>query len=174
LPPEFAYPAVLKPRVGAGSMDTRYLADWHAASRCGRVADAMRLEQFHAGRPASVSVLCGPSRRFALPACWQTISDDGRLAYLGGIAPVGKAFCQRAHTLALQVLDALPATVGYVGVDLILGLDPSGCDDVVLEVNPRVTTSYVGLRRLCRGNLAGMMVAVAQGQTIDADWSDRW
>ena len=83
-----------------------------------------------------------------------------------------EALCRRAQSLALQVLEALPATIGYVGVDLILGPDLSGCDDVVLEVNPRVTTSYVGLRRLCRGNLAAMMLAVGRDEMIESAWSE--
>jgi tyramine---L-glutamate ligase len=172
LPSEFPYPAVLKPQFGAGSLDTLYLENRQAASRYGRAKGTMRLERFHPGLPASVSVLCGPSRRLPLPACRQSISDDGRFRYLGGILPMSEAFCRRAQSLALQVLDALPATTGYVGVDLILGPDPSGCDDVVLEVNPRVTTSYVGLRRLCRGNLAAMMLAVSRGEKIEAAWSE--
>lgn len=171
LPSEFAYPAVLKPCIGAGSMDTCYLGDRHAARRYGPVKDAMRLERFQPGLPASVSILCGPSRQLPLPACQQSISDDGRFEYLGGVLPIDEALCRRAQSLALQVLDALPATIGYVGVDLILGPDPNGCEDVVLEVNPRVTTSYVGLRRLCRGNLAAMMLAVGRGEMIESAWS---
>jgi hypothetical protein len=131
----------------------------------------MRLERFHPGLPASVSILCGPNRRLPLPACQQSISDDGRFEYLGGVLPIDAALCRRAQSLALQVLEALPATIGYVGVDLILGPDPGGCEDVVLEVNPRVTTSYVGLRRLCRGNLAAMMLAAGHDKVIESAWS---
>ena len=36
----------------------------------------------------------------------------------------------------------------------MLGDDPAGADDVVIEINPRLTTSYLGLRRLARDNLA--------------------
>ena len=46
----------------------------------------------------------------------------------------------------------------------MLGDEPSGADDVVIEINPRLTTSYVGLRAATDGNLAAAMLAVAQGQ----------
>ena len=50
---------------------------------------------------------------------------------------------------------------------MVLGNDPSGNDDVVIEVNPRLTTSYVGLRKLVRENLAAAMLAAAQGQAFE-------
>jgi predicted ATP-grasp superfamily ATP-dependent carboligase len=79
----------------------------------------------------------------------------------------------------------LAPTVGYVGVDLVLGEADDGKDDVVIEVNPRLTTSYVGLRRLVCGNLAAAMLAAARGQPValsfaagrvvfDADGTCRW
>jgi hypothetical protein len=130
----------------------------------------MRLERFHAGIPASVSTLCGPSQHMALPTCRQTISNDGRFRYLGGMLPVDAQLNGRAQALAMRALEALPTASGYIGIDLILGLDPRGSDDVVLEVNPRVTTSYVGLRALCQGNLAETMLKAALGEWIELAW----
>ncbi len=51
---------------------------------------------------------------------------------------------------------------GYLGVDLILG--PQGVS--VIEVNPRLTTSYVGLRRVIRENLAGLIARAALGRAL--------
>ncbi len=48
---------------------------------------------------------------------------------------------------------------GYVGVDLLLG--PDGVS--VIEVNPRLTTSYIGLRLSIRENLAGLILEAAAG-----------
>jgi hypothetical protein len=53
-----------------------------------------------------------------------------------------------------------------VGVDLILGADPDGTQDVVLEINPRLTTSYVALRRAAHTNLAAAMLAILRGQCV--------
>jgi len=60
---------------------------------------------------------------------------------------------------------------GFVGVDLVLGMAANGSDDVVIEINPRVTTSYVGLRRLCEGNLAGVWLDLLRGRdTAPLSW----
>ena len=71
---------------------------------------------------------------------------------------------ERATRLARAAIDTLPAPLGYLGVDLVLGDDPTGREDVVIEINPRLTTSYVGLRAACRDNLAAAMLAVATGE----------
>jgi predicted ATP-grasp superfamily ATP-dependent carboligase len=55
---------------------------------------------------------------------------------------------------------------GYVGVDLILGNAADGSKDIAIEINPRLTTSYVGLRALARFNLAEAMLALALGQQL--------
>ncbi len=54
--------------------------------------------------------------------------------------------------------------MGYLGVDLILGDHDDGSRDFVIEINPRLTTSYVGLRAASRSNLAQAMLDVAGGR----------
>ena len=49
---------------------------------------------------------------------------------------------RRFADLARRVVAAVPGLWGYVGVDLVLTRD----GPVVLEVNPRLTTSYCALR----------------------------
>ena len=60
--------------------------------------------------------------------------------------PLEPLLAERASQLAAQAVATLPDPFGYIGVDLVLGHDPEGRDDVVIEINPRLTTSYVGLR----------------------------
>lgn len=120
------------------------------------------------GRPASVSFLCGPNQRLSLPAMWQNIEGKS-FEYLGGSKIEQTDLADRAHRLANQALDALPPTTGYVGVDLLLGATAD--DDIVVEVNPRLTTSYVGLRRMSTINLASAMWQVAKGQLVACEWN---
>ncbi len=105
--------------------------------------------------------------------CKQRISDDGRLRYLGGELPLAAGLAERARSLAERALAAMPAAVGYVGVDLVLGREPDGSEDVVIEINPRLTTSYVGLRAAARINLAEAMWRLAQGEMQSVEFADR-
>ncbi len=165
LPVNFLYPAVLKPVDGAGSQHT--LLVHGPGDEPPPYPWPRRLERFYPGRAASVAALCGPAGRRMLPPCWQRLSENGRFAYLGGAVIREPSLAERAMHLAVRALDALPPATGYVGVDLVLGNDPGGRDDVVVEINPRLTTSYVGLRAAVVQNLAQAMVEIADGRGVE-------
>ena len=42
---------------------------------------------------------------------------------------------------------------GYIGIDLLVP-DSDPRSPLIVEINPRLTTSYVGYRQLCRDNIA--------------------
>lgn len=171
LPVDFTYPAVLKPIDGAGSQDTYIVSGPHDAPPA--YAWPRRLERFMSGMPASVAVLCGPAGRVSLSPCKQRISDDGRLRYLGGEMPLSSGLAERACELAKRAIAAMPPTVGYVGVDIVLGPSPRGDEDAVIEINPRLTTSYVGLRAAAKSNLADAMLRMAQGESVTILFDER-
>lgn len=166
LPVEFDYPAVLKPRDGAGSLGVTLLGQRPDDSF--RAQSPSRLESFVHGTAASVAVLCGPGGHVALPPASQLLSAD--FAYQGGVLPLPPALARRATALAKRAVAQLPDPRGYLGLDLVLGHSDSGPDDVVVEINPRITTSYVGLRALAQANLAEAMLAVAVGHPVELCW----
>jgi tyramine---L-glutamate ligase len=170
LPIDFEYPAVLKPLAGAGSQHTLLVngpADEPAPYPWRR-----RLERFHPGRAVSVAVLCGAESYTPLPACWQNLSTDGRFSYRGGGVIAEDHLSERAERLALQAFKALPPANGYVGVDLVLGSATDGSEDVVIEINPRLTTSYAGLRAMLRENIAAMMLRAVRGEPLQFTKTD--
>lgn len=168
-PRDFPLPAVWKPIDGAGSSGVRLVESGERGAEsegCGEANPAVlgRLEQFCPGLPASVAFLCGPGVACPLAPCEQRLSHDGRFTYLGGRLPLAPELADRAVGLGRRALGALPSALGYVGIDLVLGADPAGAADYVIEVNPRLTTSYVGLRAASQSNLAAAMLAIAQGE----------
>jgi predicted ATP-grasp superfamily ATP-dependent carboligase len=165
LPLDFTWPAVLKPRDGCGSQNIRLIPTAAEAAAVAPLTVPTRLEAWQPGLPASVSFLCGSGVRYALPPCRQILSDDGAFKYEGGSYPLPPGLARRAQLLAARALAAFPQACGYVGLDLVLGASANGSQDCVIEINPRLTTSYVGLRAACRDNLAEAMLHAAVGQT---------
>ena len=163
-----SFPAVCKPRHGAGSQATFLVRDEgelrqavdEAATE--RWSDDLILQSFIPGEAVSVSFLIGPGRRLAMPAAAQHLSTDGRFHYQGGSLPLDPQRNARATRLAARAVDAVEGLAGYVGVDVVIGTAADG--DAVIEINPRLTTSYVGLRALARFNLAEALLAVMAGE----------
>lgn len=172
LPPRdavtFPPPWVLKPRYGAGSQAT-FLA-WDADELAksmplakSEISGDFLVQEHVPGQAASVALVIGPQQTIPLMPAWQHLSEDGRFRYLGGSLPLPADLADRAVTIALQAVHGISGLAGYVGVDLVLGED--GVDHAI-EINPRLTTSYIGLRQLCRGNIADMILRSVQGEAI--------
>jgi len=168
LPSDFIYPAVLKPRDGAGSMGIQWIENANTEIS---TEYPCRLEPFCPGMPVSVAVLCGPKVLVALPACRQNLSSDGRFSYLGGSLPLSPGLAARAQRLAEAAIGTLHDPVGYLGIDMVLGGRADGGEDFVIEINPRLTTSYIGLRAASRTNLAQAMLTAARGEPPDVSFA---
>jgi predicted ATP-grasp superfamily ATP-dependent carboligase len=95
-----------------------------------------------------------------------TTRRSGAIDYRGGTAPwdaPAGAHVESIARLALAALmEAAPDLQGYVGVDLVLG--PRGA--VVIEINPRPTSSYLGWRRVHGAGLARLTIAAAAGEAL--------
>jgi predicted ATP-grasp superfamily ATP-dependent carboligase len=167
------FPAVLKPRDGAGSLSTYLVRDQQKVDQIRREEPHVEFisQPYWSGTAASVSILIGPGLWIPMmPAGQRVPVQEGRLSYRGGWAPLGESLRARARRLARNAVRSVPGLRGHVGVDLILGADPTGAADVVVEINPRLTTSYIGLRRLARSNLAAALLGVMTGRRPRLRW----
>ena len=126
-----------------------------------------RVEAFVAGTPVGVSCLCGPAETIVLPPVRQRFSAGIHPGYLGGDLRLESLPRDRAMALARRAIRGLESPFrrarGWVGVDMILGDREDGGDDRVLEINPRMTTSFVGLSTVGSASLLRAMLAVAEG-----------
>ena len=156
--PEGDGPWVAKPDDGAGCEETRrfaHRADMQAWLNVAGRVQSHSLQPYLPGEAASLSMLCAGGRAWLLSCNRQliTISED-TFSYhgsvLNGMANHWSAF----EDLAQRIAKALPGLAGYVGVDLIV----SDAGMTVLEINPRLTTSYVGLRRAMDCNPAQLVL----------------
>jgi tyramine---L-glutamate ligase len=169
---DLAFPLVLKPLDGCGS-EGLHLVQSAAELSALNYNQPLRCEEFIPGLAASVAVLCGPAGNYSLPAGEQCLTADGRFTYLGGRLPLPADLDRRARRLAESAVAMLPTPLGYIGVDLVLGDAPDGSGDRIIEINPRLTTSYVGLRAASRTNLAAALLATAEGHAPDLCFNDR-
>ncbi len=147
---------VTKPDDGAGAENTRLVDTWQSAMRQLQ-ADPGRLvaQPWLEGTPISLSLLCHGGESLLICCNRQRLQMvEGAIA-LAGIA-VNAVSDPSGELAALgeSIATALPGLWGYVGVDLVLA--PEG--PVVLEVNPRLTTSYCGIRRALDVSVAAMVL----------------
>jgi len=167
-PRDFPFPAVLKPNDGCGAQHTYRITNPDEDRRSSDHA-AWRIERFVPGTPVSVSFVAGPQTCLMLCAGRQDVRCDGRFKYFGGTCPLTLDLNQRVIDLLQRCWPAVPDFTGYIGVDAVLGSADDGSEDYLIEINPRITTSYVGQRELFRNNLAEVMLDVHAGREVRLD-----
>jgi len=159
------YPVVVKPTRGAGchgvclARDARELR--RAVDMAGRAngRGPLLLQRYVPGVAASVSLLADGGRAVALTVNAQWVRASRPFAYRGGTTPLDHPLAGRAVEAALRACRALPGLRGYVGVDVVL----TDSEAVVIEVNPRLTTSYLGVRGALEGSVAALALAACTG-----------
>jgi tyramine---L-glutamate ligase len=174
LPADFAYPAVLKPIDGAGSVDTYYIEGPDACPAEARAMAEAILQPFIPGLPMSASFLFGADDFcLLLGLARQHMEWRGcRFAYRGGtILPDSKGwwFGDPWDLNVYQMHRTLLGLRGFVGVDYLW--EPRVERAIVLEVNPRLTTSFVGFaRRFTPGSLARTWLAALDPERPADGW----
>ena len=148
---------VAKPDDGVGCLDTCYcetpsaLMDW---MQQGRQASHV-IQPYIKGEAASLSMLCKQGQAWLVSCNRQKISlSSGKFSYVGSVVNGMVQYWQHFDEIAQAVAVALPGLAGYVGVDVLV--NEQGIH--VLEVNPRLTTSYVGLHQAIACNPAKLVL----------------
>lgn len=90
------------------------------------------------------------------------IDPDGSFRYCGGETPVHPAEEEEIIATATKAADVLGCQ-GYCGVDIVMADKP-----FVIEVNPRITTSLVGIAACMQEEIADILVAASRGGGPDS------
>ena len=161
---DLGFPLIYKPVDGAGAFET-YLVDSPIAlaERRRNSGGECMLQEFIEGEPLSASYLIDREGGAHLVSVGrQRIRiEAGTVRYRGGEIPY-------SGTVDLEPIEAAIAAVpglrGFIGVDFIA--DPRTGKSTVIEINPRATTSCVGLcARLPAGLLACAWLAACEGSS---------
>jgi tyramine---L-glutamate ligase len=159
--PEAPQGWVAKPDDGAGATDTFLFCDNGAlaAWRQTHPGGNFILQPFLPGTPMSLSLVVRDGACHLLSCNLQQICCiDGVLSYRGGIVGGGESRREALAPLAERIAGSVPGLWGYVGIDLVDS--PEG--PIILEINPRLTTSYVALSASLGWNPAGLVLGFAE------------
>lgn len=134
--------------------DLTALRDWLVAEN---LAMTYFAQPFQAGVPASFCMLCAGGKAWLLSANLQhVVLSDNRFKLTGITLNGATAHWQQFETLARKLAKSMPDALGYMGVDVII--DKVQNKIFVIDINPRLSTSYVGLREAISANPAQLIL----------------
>lgn len=149
-------PWIAKPIDGAGCGDTALfqdaqpLRDWMQSRKRTHI-----IQPLQTGIAASLSMLCRDGKAYLLTCNRQKITmESGVVQYHGSVVNELIQHQEAFDELAQKIAKTIPGLAGYVGVDVIV----NDQNLYVVEINPRLTTSYVALHDACGVNPARMLL----------------
>lgn len=160
---ELGFPLVFKPAEGTGCSG---LSVVRKKNQISMAVDKMRREtsskhiiaqRLIKGIAASVSLLSTSEDTLPLTLNKQRVtlaSPRSSSSYHGGTLPLNHRVKEQALGAARNIVHSLGGLRGYVGVDMVLTHE----GPVIIEVNPRLTTSYIGLRNVVNFNPAQAII----------------
>lgn len=154
-------PWIVKPDDGAGCVDARIVAGRdEAAAALGEPGGGLIAQPWIAGEAMSLCVLSTQGKTDVASVNRQHLQLDRGIVGLAAIEVNCEPVTAPVRALAERVATAIPGLNGYFGIDYI----QAAAGPVVVEVNPRVTTSYARLRAALGVNAAEWVVAAATGR----------
>lgn len=155
-------PWVVKPDDGAGCEGSLLVDNINQAMhQLAVLARPTVIQPYQPGPSMSLSLCIADGRARLLGVNQQRIAlKSGQFHLTACVVRASESRDKDYQLLADNIADALPGLNGYVGVDFIL----TDSGPRVLEINPRLTTSYAGLSRACGLNVARLVLG-DDGQT---------
>lgn len=175
---DLGYPLVFKPLDGVSCSGLSLVNDeGDIGAALKKVArESLRnhfiVQKLIKGKGASVCVVSSGEKALAVSLNKQLVTlapPDGESKFHGGVVPFDHGLEEEALTAAQRVVKSIGGLKGYVGVDMVLAKE----GPVVIEVNPRLTTSYIGLRKVAIFNIAQAIIDAVFGRKLPKDVQTR-
>ena len=159
---EIGYPAIFKPADGTACEGLSIVANENKAGKAihkiSRPAPAKFIAQeLIQGTPASVTLISNGTETLPISLNEQNVSlksPNQVSTYNGGTVPLDSPLKEKAFATAKNLVDSIKGIRGYIGIDLVLTKN----EPVLIEINPRLTTSYIGVQKVTKLNLAQTIV----------------
>jgi hypothetical protein len=159
----FYYPVIIKPSKGTNCEGMSIVQNEQEVRKAilkikkQTTSTDVIAQEFIKGTNVSISLLSSGDKALAISLNKQKIiiGDPHNISeYIGGIVPFESPLKDRAFKLTEKIVESIKGLIGFIGIDLIL----SNNDIVIVDINPRITTSYVGLKKVIRINLAKALI----------------
>jgi predicted ATP-grasp superfamily ATP-dependent carboligase len=152
---------VIKPVRGSGSINVRISDEEPGEGEFGQeilTGDLLSVSVIGSRVVGDVCSFYSGAPPFVLAINRQEIeNNDGRITYLGGETPVDHPRADEIRKIAQKVVTILGCQ-GYIGIDLIVG------DRItVIDVNPRITTSLIGIAAVMEEEIADLLIKASEG-----------
>jgi predicted ATP-grasp superfamily ATP-dependent carboligase len=157
---------VVKPDDGVGCVGARICRSQDELALIAELAEAGEafvIQPFIEGVPASLSLLCreGDVRLLSCNLQRVAVAND-EFHLLGCIVNGITDDWARYARIARDIAVAIPGLWGLVGVDFIAAEQ----GPLLLEINPRLTTAYVGLKNSLGENPAALVLDLIDGRAL--------
>lgn len=171
---ELGFPLVFKPLDGVGCYGLSVVRkESEISAAIAKIIKESSREHFIAQRlikgvAASVSLISTDDEALPITLNKQIITlapPSSASSYTGGTVPFHHQLEKKALKAAEMAVKSLTGLRGYVGVDMVLSCE----EPVIIEINPRLTTSYIGLRKVANFNPAQAIVDAVHGQRLPRD-----
>ena len=159
----FCYPILIKPSKGTNCEGISIVQNEQKLKKAilkiknQTVIKDVLAQEWIKGTNVSISLLSSGDKAVAISLNKQNIiiaNPDNLSEYIGGIVPFESPLKNKAFDLAEKIVESIKGLIGFIGIDLIL----TNNDVVIIEINPRITTSYIGLRKVTNINLAQALI----------------
>ncbi|MEG3224866.1 MAG: carboxylate--amine ligase [Methanobacteriales archaeon Met13] len=117
------------------------------------------LQDYVEGTSASVSLLSDGKTALPMSLNLQEVNlKDSSINYNGGKVPLEHPLFFEAFSVAKKAVESIKGLQGHVGVDIILNHEVH-----LVEINSRITTPYIALRKLVDFNLGRAILDATHG-----------
>ena len=158
---DYQAPVIVKKRIGAGSEELQIFDSGASATVFAEDSKEWIVQPYIQGRHMSLSVIFSDDD-FIILSCNEQVLSDGDRPKLKACIVNQNVVTEKHNIVARKIAKCLPGLKAYVGIDYI----DSNNELYVVDINPRLSTSYVGLSRALKHNPAQLCIDAAIHQSL--------
>lgn len=157
---------VVKIADGVGCLDSLQIDAEQLPAAIAELSDPQHyvLQPYICGQAASLSCLFKHGQAWLI--CYnhqQIVLENGRFSLQGCLVNMPTDKLDFYRNLVNEIAEAMPGLWGYVGIDVI---ENAELGPLVLEINPRLTSSYVGIQQATGINVAEQVLRLRHADPV--------